>query len=95
MRKDTSGLMFTQNDNGSIIVEVCDYGVSEFGGGDWEGRFDINKENAEKLYAELCKLHKGSFEEMLIAEFDKSFHITEFIRFCKEHDIKYYYSSWF
>lgn len=34
MREGTSGLLFTQNKDGSIRLEVIDYGVEEFGGRD-------------------------------------------------------------
>ncbi len=94
MRSNTSGLLFTQNENGSIIVEVEDYGVSEFGGRDLEIRYDLDKENAKILYEELKKIHNGTFEEMLIEEFSDTFNTIEFEDFCKEHNIKYHHSTW-
>ena len=94
MRKDTSGLMFTQNRDGSIMIEVVDYAVEEFGG-DWESRHVLDKLNAKKLFAELKKLHDGSFEEMLIKEFEKSFNILKFEKFCKDHQIDYSLTTWY
>ncbi len=43
MREGTSGLLFTQNKDGSIRLEVIDYGVEEFGGRDWESWYDLSK----------------------------------------------------
>ena len=40
MRKGTSGLLLTENADGSLRVEYVDYGVGFFGGGD--GFFDKN-----------------------------------------------------
>lgn len=94
MRADTSGLLFTQNKDGSIRVEVIDYEVEEFGGHDWESWYDLTKENADILYNELKKLHGGNFKEMLIAEFGKTFKTQEFENFCKEHNIVYSHMTW-
>lgn len=94
MRADTSGLLYTKNRDGSIRIEVIDYGVEEFDGRDWECWYDLSKENAKLLYKELKKIHNGRFEQMLVAEFGKTFDIPKFIRFCKEHGIKYNFSTW-
>jgi hypothetical protein len=91
---ETSGLLFTQHDDGSIRAEVVDYGVSEFGGGDWESWYDLDKENAQKLYALLKKKHSGTFEEMMVAEFGKVFQTYYFERFCRENDIHYVHDTW-
>ena len=100
MRKGTSGLLFTQNDNGSIRVEVVDYGVSEFGGGDWESWYELDKQNADALYSELSKLQSGSFKDMLNAqfgvdtEFGRDFDIPKFTAFCNERGIEYSHFTW-
>ena len=94
MRAGTSGLMFTQNENGSIRVEVVDYGVEEFGGSDWESWYDLTKENADLLFNELRKLHSGAFKEMLIAQFGKNFDMSAFEKFCSEHNIAYSHMTW-
>lgn len=94
MRLGTSGLLFTKNKDKSIRVEVIDYGVEEFGGQDWESCYDLTKENAAILFNELKKLHNGSFEQMLIAEFGEGFRTFEFEKFCKEHGIHYSHYTW-
>lgn len=92
---DTSGLLFTQLDSGGVILEIVDYNVGFFGGGDYERRYYLNKENAEKLKVCLEVKHSGTLEEMLIKEFGKEFHLLEFQTFCKENDIKYTVDTWF
>lgn len=94
MRADTSGLLFTQNQDGSIRVEVIDFEVEEFGGHDWESWYDLTKGNADILFNELKKLHSGEFKEMLIAEFGETFKKFEFEKFCKEHGISYVHDTW-
>lgn len=95
MRKGTSGLMFTQNGDGGITLEVVDYGVEQFGGGEWESRYDLDSENAALLKSELEKTHTGTFAEMCKAEFGEGFNTLEFEGYCKERSIKYSHSSWF
>jgi hypothetical protein len=94
MKNDTSGLLFTQNKDGSVRLEVVDYGVSEFGGGDWESWYELDKVNADKLKAELAKTHNGSFEGMLVDEFTKEFDIPAFERFCREKGIIFSHATW-
>lgn len=94
MREGTSGLLFTQNENGSVRLEVVDYGVEEFDGCDWESWYDLNKENADKLFTELSKLHNGTFEEIVMMEFGEDFEIPKFLEFCREHNIKYSHMTW-
>lgn len=94
MREGTSGLLFTQNEDGSIRLQAVDYGVAEFGGGDWESWYNLTKENADRLFHELKKLHNGDLKEMLIEEFGKTFEMCEFEQFCKAHGIKYEHHSW-
>ena len=94
MRTGTSGLLYTKNQDGSIRIEVVDFGVEMFGGHDWESWYDLTKENADLLFTELRKLHKGDFEKMLIAEFGKTFDTLEFEKFCKVHNIAYSHMTW-
>ena len=94
MRAGTSGLLFTKKNDGSIRLEVVDYGVEEFGGHDWESWYELTKENADLLFNELSKLHKGKFEKMLVAEFGKTFNTLEFEKFCNEHNIVYEHLTW-
>lgn len=94
MREATSGLLFTKNRDGSIRVEAVDYGVAEFGGGEWESWYDLTKENAALLYAALKKLHRGTFRQKLIKQFGESFNMPQFEAFCKEHGITYEHMTW-
>ncbi len=94
MRKGSSGLMFAKNKDGSITVEVVDYGVSEFAGGDWESRYDLDEENAAILYQELKKLHTGTFKTMMLSEFGEEFDTCHFEEFCGERNIKFSHSTW-
>ena len=94
MREGTSGLLLTEYESGGIMIEVVDYGVSEFDGSDWECQYSLNKENADVLRKELQKLHSGDLEEMLIAQFGKDFHILDFVKFCDERGIKYSHFTW-
>ena len=95
MGLDTSGLLFTELDSGGVMLEIVDYNVGFFGGGDYERRYYINKADAEKLEACLKLKHSGSLEEMLIKEFTKEFRIRDFQAFCKENNIKYTVDTWF
>lgn len=95
MRAGTSGLLFMQNEDGSIRVEVVDFGVEEFGGHDWETWYELDKINAEILYNALRKKHSGTFKELLAKEFGEDFKTLDFEQFCKEHNIVYEHMSWF
>ena len=93
MMSETSGLLFTKNKDGSIRIEVIYY--------DWDGKdcdhdhwYDLNKENADKLYYELSRIHSGTFEEMLLLEFTKNLDIFKFEEFCRKNDIAYIEMSW-
>lgn len=95
MREGTSGLLFSENADGSIRVEVIDFEVEEFGGHDWESWYDLDKVNAEHLFAELSKLNSGTKKEMLITAFGETFEMGEFEKFYKERNIRYSHGSWF
>ena len=93
MMPESSGLLFTQNADDSVKIEVIyyDWDVKDC---DYDQWYDIDKENADKLCNELNKTHNGSFKEMLIAEFGKAFDIWKFERFCREHSITYKEMNW-
>jgi hypothetical protein len=91
----TSGLMFTENADGSVRAEVVDYGVEEFGGHDWESWYDLDSVNAKKLFDELKKEHSGTFKQMMVAEFGEVFEAFRFERFCREKGIKFERGSWY
>ena len=72
MREGTSGFWFTQTDGG-ISIGYADYGVSEFGGGDFEKTYYLDQENSAKLLTALQEAYQGSPEEMIEAAFGKEF----------------------
>ena len=84
----SSGLMLEQKDDGSIHIEVDDYGVEEFGGRDFECHFNLNKDNADALRKAVSK-HGGDFKQNLISEFGNNLDIPKFESFCKSNNIKY------
>ena len=93
MREGTSGFWVTQT-NGRISIGYEDYGVSEFGGGDFERTYYMDEENSKKLISELGKIHQGTLEEMLEKAFGRSFSDRKFWDFCKCHGITYSSSTW-
>lgn len=93
MREGTSGVMVTESD-GRITIEYVDYGVSEFGGGDFEKSYYLDKKNSKKFVNELKKEYNGSLKEMIVAAFGKNFNDSLFWDFCKKHGIEYSSSSW-
>ena len=93
MREGTSGFWVTQN-NGEISIGYEDYGVSEFGGGDFEKTYYLNKENSEKFLFALKKEYSGSLDQMIEAAFGKNFKDYVFWNFCNKHEIKYSSSTW-
>ena len=70
MREGTSGFWITET-NGALEIGYADYGVSEFGGGDFEKTYILDEENKKKLVDTLQKTYSGSLEEMIEAAFRK------------------------
>ena len=93
MREGTSGFWTTQKD-GKITIEYVDFGVSEFGGSDFEKTYCLDKENAEKFVAELQKQYEGTLDEMIESAFGKNFKDPFFWEFCRNHGIEYSSSTW-
>ncbi len=93
MREGTSGFWVTRK-NGEISIGYEDYGVSQFGGGDFEKTYYLNKENSKKFVAALKKEYKGSLEKMIEAAFGKNFSDSDFWEFCKKEGIEYSSSTW-
>ncbi len=91
---ETSGVMLTESGDGTVILEIVDYNVSEFGGSDYELKYALPSGEAEKLKEYLNGKHKGTLEEMLVVEFGKEFNLREFEKMCAENDIKYKRTSW-
>ena len=93
MRKGTSGF-WVRVKGGSISIGYEDYGVSEFGGGDFEKTYTLSKENSEKLITALKEEYTGTLREMLEAAFTRNFDDPLFCEFCKKHGIEYTSSTW-
>ena len=93
MREGTSGFWVEIKDDG-ISIGYEDYGVSEFGGGDFERTYYIKGENAERFISALQKEYVGTLEEMIEAAFGKSFNDPAFWDFCKKNGIEYSSSTW-
>ncbi len=93
MREGTSGFWVT-NQDGAISIGYADYGVSEFGGGDFEKTYYLNKENSKKFVNALQKEYQGSLKEMIEAAFEKNFNDPLFWDFCKKYGIVYSSSTW-
>ena len=93
MREGTSGFWVEEKDN-KISIGYEDYGVSQFGGGDFEKTYYLDEENSKKFVYELQKEYQGSLEEMIEAAFGRGFSDLKFWDFCKKHGIKYSSSTW-
>ena len=93
MREGTSGFLVTENESG-IRIEYVDFAVSQFGGGDFERTYYLNKENAKKLVAALQKEYQGTLDQMIEAAFGRGFQDPKFWDFCKTNGIEYSSSTW-
>ena len=93
MREGTSGVGVTVS-GGAITIEYTDFGVSQFGGGDFEMTYYLDKENSDKLIAALKKEHRGSVKQMIVSAFGEGFKDSVFREFCKKSGIKYSTSTW-
>ena len=93
MREGTSGFWVEDKDN-KISIGYEDYGVSQFGGGDFEKTYYLDEENSKKFVYELQKEYQGSLEEMIEAAFGRGFNDQKFWNFCKKHGIVYSSSTW-
>ncbi len=95
MRKGTSGLLLTENADGSLRVEYVDYGVGFFGGGDYEVWYTIDTENAQKLRDYLSqKRAKGTLQEQMKAEFGKNLSEKKFQGVCRRLGVELERNSW-
>ncbi|MBQ8432761.1 MAG: hypothetical protein IJX28_07735 [Clostridia bacterium] len=93
MREGTSGF-WTEMKNGELSIGYEDYGVSQFGGGDFERTYRLDKDNTEKLIQALQREYTGSVEDMIEAAFGRNFSDSTFWAFCKTHGIEYSTSTW-
>ena len=93
MREGTSGF-WVERKKGELRIGYVDFGVSQFGGGDFEKTYYLNRENAKRLKRSLRKEHRGSLENMLEAAFGRGFDDARFWEFCKQNGIEYTSSTW-
>lgn len=93
MREGTSGFWVTKT-NGSIAIGYADYGVSQFGGGDFEKTYYLDRENTKRFISALKKEYRGSLEKMIEAAFGRNFNDPQFWDFCKKNGIVYTSSTW-
>ena len=93
MREGTSGFWVSEEE-GRISIGYEDYGVSLFGGGDFEKTYYMDEVNSQKFKEELGKEFSGSLEEMIEAAFGKNFRDPEFWAFCRKNGIQYSSSTW-
>lgn len=93
MRQGTSGVWVTETKN-KIEIGYEDYGVSEFGGGNFECTYTLIDKDAIKFRDELSKLYSGTLKEMVCSAFGSEFSDQTFVVFCKNFGIKYSKSTW-
>ena len=90
---DTSGLLLTENTDGSIRVEYEDYGTSL--GGDYSSMYDLDKENAMKLKKIMRKKYPFlSLKKALILKVGKNLNDEKFVKLLKENNIEYTHTTW-
>lgn len=89
----TSGLLLTINEDGSIRVEYEDYDTPM--GGDYSSMYDLDSENANKLRKLMKKKHPLlSFKNSLILEVGKNLNDEKFQKLMDKNDIKYTHTTW-
>ena len=94
-RQGTSGLLLTENADGSLRLEYVDYGVSVFGGGDYEVWYTVEKADADKIRAYLRgKYSQGRLKEMMKAEFGETLDERKFNALCDELGVEATRNSW-
>ena len=93
MREGTSGFWVEEKDN-KITIGYEDYGVSQFGGGDFERTYFLDRENAQKFIHALEREYRGSLNEMIASAFGRNFNDSAFWDFCKKNNIQYSSSTW-
>ena len=94
MDKSSSGMLLTENKDGSIIVGYVDYGVEFFGGRDYESFYELDRENADKLRAYFTDAGYANLKDGLIDKVGKNFNDSEFFKLCNTLGIKYKHTTW-
>ena len=89
----TSGLLLTENTDGSIIVEYEDYDTPM--GGDFSSIYNLDASNATKLKNAMKQRHPLlSFKNALIREVGKNLNDAKFVKLMKSLDINYDHYTW-
>lgn len=89
----TSGLLLTQNQDGSILVEYEDYDTPL--GGDYSSMYYINSTNAQLLKKAMKRMHPLlSLKKALIREVGKNLDDSKFARLMDKLGVKYDHSTW-
>ena len=89
----TSGLLLTINEDGTVRVEYEDYDTPM--GGDYSSMYDLDSENANKLRKLMKKKHPLlSFKNALIWEVGKNLNDEKFQKLMDKNDIKYTHTTW-
>ena len=89
----TSGLLLTQNKDGSIIVEYEDYGTRL--GGDFSSIYNLDATNATKLKKAMKQRHPLlSFKRALICEVGRNLNDEKFRKLLTSLQIHYDHYTW-
>lgn len=94
-RKGTSGLLLTENKDGSLRLEYVDYGVGFFGGGDYEVWYEVDKQDADKLRAYFTeKYGAGDLKTQMKKEFGENLSEPLFHKLCNELGVYAKRNAW-
>ena len=89
----TSGLLLTENKDGSIIVEYEDYDTPL--GGDFSSIYNIDSANATLLRKAMKQRHPNlTFKNALIQEVGKNLSDSKFVKLMKELNLQYHHFTW-
>lgn len=91
---NSSGLLFTQNPDGSVAIGFEDYDVEIFGGADIEIMYYLDAENFLKLLESLDISPEADIKKELMAVFGENFDTPKFVKHCDDRKIKYENHSW-
>ena len=90
---NTSGLLLTQNSDGSIIVEYEDYNTAL--GGDFSSIYTIDANNADKLRKAMKKRYPLlPLKRALICQVGKNLDDAKFVKLMNRLQINYEHHTW-
>ena len=93
-KTNSSGMLLTENKDGSIIVGYVDYDVEFFSGRDYESFYKLDKENADKLREYFTNAGYANLKDGLTDKLGKNFNDSEFCKLCDTLEIKYVHTTW-